>query len=219
MNALKLHGFAASNYYNKVKLALIEKEIVFEEVLQWADGSPPLLASSPLGKIPYLETEHGFISETQAINEYLEAQFPERPLMPADAFEAAKVREITAFADLYLDWEARRTYGWAFFGGAPDEAVNRQVLARLEKAVPALMKLVRLSPFAAGPTFTLADCALAVHLPLVGLAAKLALGRDLYAGMPLKDYIAMIGERPSVQRVNADRKVNSELMLSARAKR
>ena len=211
MNALKLHGFAASNYYNKVKLALIEKRIPFEEVLQWADGSATLLAASPLGKIPYLETDHGFISETQAINEYLEAQFPEHALMPADAFEAAKVRQITAFADLYLEWEARRTYGWALFGTAPDEAVNRQVLARLEKAVPALMELVRLAPFAAGSTFTLADCALAVHLPLVGLAAKLALGRDVYADTPLKDYIAMLGERPSVQRVNADRKVNSEL--------
>lgn len=218
MSMLRLHGFAASNYYNKVKLALIEKQIPFEEVLQWADGSAALLAGSPLGKIPYLETQRGFISETQAINEYLETTHPEHPLMPADAFEAAKVREITAFADLYFDWEARRTYGWAFFGGAPDDTVNRQVAARLDKAVPALMKLVRLAPFATGSTFTLADCALAVHLPLVGLAAKLALGRDLYAGTPLTDYVAMLGERPSVQRVDADRKLNTELMLAARAR-
>lgn len=216
---LRLHGFAASNYYNKVKLALIEKQIPFEEVLQWADGSPTLLAASPLGKIPYLETGRGFIAESQAINEYLEAIHPEHPLLPADAFAAAKVREIIAFAELYLEWEARRTYGWAFFGAAPDDTVNGQVAARLEKAIPALMKLVRLAPFACGATFTLADCALAVHLPLVGLAAKAALGRDLYAGTSLKDYIAMLAERPSVQRVNADRKLNTELMLAARAGR
>ncbi len=216
---LRLHGFAASNYYNKVKLALLEKQIPFEEVLQWADGSAALLAASPLGKIPYLETEHGFICETQAINEYLEATYPAHALMPTDAFQAAKVREIVAFADLYLEWEARRTYGWAFFGSASDDVVNAQVAARLEKAVPALMKLVRLAPFAAGSTFTLADCALAVHLPLVGSAAKVALGRDVYAGTSLPDYIAMLGARPSVQRINADRKANTELMLAARAKR
>ncbi|MEO8837742.1 MAG: glutathione S-transferase N-terminal domain-containing protein, partial [Herbaspirillum sp.] len=29
---LKLHGFSASNYYNKVKLGLLEKGIPFEEV-------------------------------------------------------------------------------------------------------------------------------------------------------------------------------------------
>ncbi len=214
---LRLHGFAASNYYNKAKLALLEKQIPFEEVLQWADGSAALLAASPLGKIPYLETEYGFISETQAINEYLEATSPAHPLMPADAFQAAKVREILAFADLYLEWEARRTYGWAFFGGTPDGSVNAQVAARLEKAVPALMKLVRLAPFAAGSTFTFADCALAVHLPLVGSAAKVALGRDVYDGTPLDQYIAMLGERPSVRRVNADRKANVAAMLAARA--
>ena len=93
---LRLHGFAASNYYNKAKLTLLEKQIPFEEVLQWADGSAALLAASPLGKIPYLETEHGFISETQAINEYLEATCPAHALMPSDAFQAAKVREIVA---------------------------------------------------------------------------------------------------------------------------
>ena len=110
MIMLKLHGFAASNYYNKVKLALIEKQIPFEEVLQWADGSPTLLAASPFGKIPYLETGQGFICESQAINEYLEAQYPEHRLMPAEPFEAAKVREIIAFADLYLEWEAGVPY-------------------------------------------------------------------------------------------------------------
>ncbi|MBR7513261.1 glutathione S-transferase N-terminal domain-containing protein, partial [Mycobacterium tuberculosis] len=30
---LKLCGFSASNYYNKVKLALLEKNLPFEEVL------------------------------------------------------------------------------------------------------------------------------------------------------------------------------------------
>lgn len=45
MTMLRLHGFAASNYYNKVKLALLEKQIPFEEVLQWSDGSAALLAA------------------------------------------------------------------------------------------------------------------------------------------------------------------------------
>jgi hypothetical protein len=36
---IKLCGFAVSNYYNKVKLALLEKDIPFEEVLVWTDRS------------------------------------------------------------------------------------------------------------------------------------------------------------------------------------
>ena len=32
---LKLCGFAGSNYHNKVKLALLEKDVAFEEELVW----------------------------------------------------------------------------------------------------------------------------------------------------------------------------------------
>jgi glutathione S-transferase len=41
---LTLCGFAASNYYNKVKLALLEKGVTFEEQREWAskDDSLPV---------------------------------------------------------------------------------------------------------------------------------------------------------------------------------
>lgn len=54
---LKLCGFAGSNYYNKVKLALLEKEVPFEEELVWTDRSPELLVRSPLGKVPFLDLQ------------------------------------------------------------------------------------------------------------------------------------------------------------------
>ena len=43
----KLYGFAISNYYNMVKLALLEKGLPFEEVLFYAGQSPEALAISP----------------------------------------------------------------------------------------------------------------------------------------------------------------------------
>ena len=110
---IKLCGFALSNYYNKVKLALMEKEIPFEEELVWADRSPALLAKSPLGKVPYIETEHGVLCESQVINDYLEAAYPQKPLMPADPFAAAKVRELIVFMELHLELVARELYGQA----------------------------------------------------------------------------------------------------------
>lgn len=54
---LKLYGFAASNYYNKVKLALMEKGIPFEEALRWPDQTDGDL--SPLHKVPYMVGEDG----------------------------------------------------------------------------------------------------------------------------------------------------------------
>ncbi|HZN47882.1 MAG TPA: glutathione S-transferase N-terminal domain-containing protein, partial [Ramlibacter sp.] len=52
---LTLHGFALSNYYNKAKLALLEKGVPFEEKYTGLkDKDEAMLAASPLGKIPYL---------------------------------------------------------------------------------------------------------------------------------------------------------------------
>ena len=82
---LKLHGAALSNYYNMVKTALLEEGIEFEEVLTPPSQDPAYLAKSPLGKIPCLETEHGFLTETNAILEYLEETTPNPTLLPSGA--------------------------------------------------------------------------------------------------------------------------------------
>jgi glutathione S-transferase len=64
----------------------------------------------------------------------------------------------------------------------------------------------------------LADCAAIVHLPLAALASRQVLGEDLLAGLPVKEYGKQMAERASVQKVNADRKVNSEEMAAHYAK-
>ncbi|MFT7402666.1 MAG: glutathione S-transferase, partial [Hydrogenophaga sp.] len=48
-------------------------------------------------------------------------------------------------------------------------------------------------------------------------ASKIIYGRDCLADLPVRDYLARLSERPAVQRVNADRKTNTALMM-ARAK-
>ena len=57
---LKLYGFSVSNYYNMVKLALLEKGLPFEEVPFYAGTSPEALAISPRGKVPVLRRRAGF---------------------------------------------------------------------------------------------------------------------------------------------------------------
>jgi glutathione S-transferase len=112
-----LGGFAASNYYNKVKLVLLEKAIPFEEKLQWVDRSPELLAKSPLGKVPYFEIDGQTLCESQVMVDYLEAAYPQVPLLPQDPLAAAKVRELIQFIELHLELVVRDLYGEAFFGG------------------------------------------------------------------------------------------------------
>ena len=209
---LKLCGFAASNYYNKVKLALLEKGVPFEEQLAWLGETDP--AASPLGKVPYALTDEGPISESTVILEYVEERYPEKPLMPASPYEAAKVRELLRYLELHLELVARNLYPEAFFGGKVSDSAKDKIRPQLEKNIAAFGRLARFDPFIAGASFTLADCAAAVHLPLVASATKIVYGQDLLAELPVKDYLKRLAERPTLQRVNADRKANTELMMA-----
>ncbi len=209
---LTLCGFAASNYYNKVKFALLEKGVPFEEKLAWVGETD--LASSPLGKVPYLLTEQGPLCESAVIMEYIEDRYPQHPLRPADPYAAAKVRELVTFLELHLELVARNLYPEAFFGGKISDAAKEKTLAQLEKNVAAFGQLARFDPFVAGPTLTMADCAAVVHLPLVSGASKLVYGRDVLADLPVRDYLKRMGERPTLQQVNADRKANTERMMA-----
>ncbi len=207
---IKLHGFALSNYYNKVKLALLEKGVSFEEVAVMTKSTDPaVLAASPLAKIPFITTEQGGLCESQPILEYIEATHPTPPLLPADPFAAAKVRELVAFLDWHLEITARQLYGPAFFGATPlSESNAARIRRELEQKIAGFQRLAKFAPYVAGDTFTMADCCAFANLPLVGMASKATYGEDLLLsmGVDYKRYLKFIGERPAAQKVVADRK-------------
>lgn len=207
---ITLHGSPISNYYNKVKLALLDKGVPFEEKLvDLKDKGEAVLGASPLGKIPFLTTPQGSLCESQVILEWLEAVHPEPPLLPRDPFAAAKVRELATFIDWQLEMAVRQLYGVAFFGAPPlSESNQARIRREVEQKIAGLKRLLKLSPYAAGDSFTLADCSAFNTLPLVGMATRAVYGEDLLAaaGVDHKAYVKFIGERPSAQRVVADRK-------------
>jgi glutathione S-transferase len=216
---LKLCGFHVSNYHNKVRIALLEKGVPFEEDANVRPSQKDdYLALSPMGKVPYLQVDGERLRESEVILEYLEEAYPEKPLLPKEPLERARVREIVTFVELHLELVVRRLYGGLFFGAALSDETRQQVEKDVAKGVRALKAVARFDPFIAGSTLTLADCAAFVHLPLVTLSTKLAYGRDALEALPqVKPYLKMLGERPAFARVNADRKAAQEAM-AARAK-
>ncbi|MEK0427982.1 MAG: hypothetical protein RL001_509 [Pseudomonadota bacterium] len=206
---LTLCGFSASNYYNKVKLALLEKEVPFQEKLVWVDRSPALLAKSPLGKVPYFEIGDKVLFESQVMLDYVEATYPQKPLLPADTFEAARIRELIQYMELHLELVARELYAEAFFGGKISDETKVRVQKILKRSIAGFGRIARFSPYIAGDQFTMADCAAICHLPMVGMATKAIYGEDMMADYPVRDYLKQVGERPTVQQVTADRKANA----------
>ena len=206
-----LCGFPLSNYYNKVKMALLEKGIPFTEERVGTGGtSEATLSASPLGKVPFLRTPQGPLCESQVIVDWLEAAWPQPSLVPADPYAAAKVRELATFIDLHLELVARELYPQAFFGGTVSETTKARVRKQLERHISGFKRLARFSPYVAGDDFTLADCSAWTNLPLVGLSTKAVLGEDLLAaqGVDWKGYARRVGERPSATRIAADRKAD-----------
>jgi glutathione S-transferase len=153
------------------------------------------------------------------ICEYLEEAYPQKPLLPKDPYERAKVRELVTFIELHLELVARRLYGPLFFGAPPaHEAVKKSVEKDLEKGVRALKAVAKFDPYIAGRDLTLADCAAFVSLPLVSLVSKRAFERDFLDELPqAKPYLKMLGERPVFAKVKADLK-SAQAAAVARAK-
>lgn len=204
---IKLCGFAVSNYYNKIKLVLLEKGIEFSEEEVFPSQDETLLKRSPLGKIPFIETEHGCLSESQVILEYLEDCYPQIPLYPADNFERAKCRELLQHLELNIELHARRLYKEVFFGGTVSEEVKAEVKELLEKGLNGLARLAKFSPYIAGDSYTAADIVAWLHFYMISATCQKIYGTDLLANhIPqLADYMQLMETRPAVQKVAADR--------------
>lgn len=211
---LRLCGFHISNYFNKTRIAMMEKGLEFElDPNRRPSQAPEFLERSPMGKVPFLETDDAVLSESQVICEYLEDAYPEKPLYPRDPLERARVRELITHMELHIELVARRLYGDVFFKRPVSAETREEVKKQLTKGVRALQARARFAPYLAGSQLTLADVAAFVHLPLAGLATKLAYGDDVFAGIPqMKPYLAMLGERPAFRRVNEDRKAAQAAM-------
>ncbi|MEA3234353.1 glutathione S-transferase [Pseudomonas mosselii] len=203
---LKLHGFAVSNYYNMVKLALLEKGVPFEEVPFFGGQLPQALAVSPRGKVPVLETEHGFISETGVILDYIEQTQPGKALLPADAFGQAKVRELLREIELYIELPARTCYAEAFFGAAVEPLIKERARADLLAGFATLKRNGRFQPYVAGEQLTIADLMFCFSVDLACAVGKKVLNIDFLADFPeAKALLQVLGENPHMARIVADK--------------
>ena len=217
---ITLCGFSLSNYYNKVKMALLEKGIPFtEETVMTHSHEQAVLDCTPLGKVPFIRTPQGSLCESQVILDWLEATHPAPALIPAEPFQAAKVRELVQFIDLHLELVARELYPQAFFGSQVSEGTQKRARRLLTANIEGFKRLAKFSPFVAGDSFTMADCAAWNSLPLVGMASKIVLGEDLLlaGGVDWKSYAKFVGQRPSAQKVVADRKADEARIAALKA--
>ena len=181
---LKLHGMPRSNYYSLARACLIWKGLPFEEVNAAPSQDEEYLAKSPMGKVPCLETDEGFVSETLAIAEYLDALEPTRPLLPSAPFPRAKALELIRHVELDIELVARRMLPAAFFGAPASDELKAITEKDLARGVKAVSRLIVCDPYATGSTCNLADLYSFYSFGLARAVVEKIYGTDLLAELP-----------------------------------
>ena len=211
---MKLHGMPLSNYYNMAKHAVLMKGIACEFVAARPSQEPVFLEKSPMGKVPMLETEHGCITETDAILDYLDEAFPGPKLFPEDPFARAKVRQLMKVQELYVETPAHNLIG-VLFGRELPAHVKEASQPAARKGLAALGRLAQFNPWIAGTEFTAADIFVFHSLVLSSRLTKLVYDWDLLMELPgLASWFEKVAAREITQQLMAENRAAAEALAA-----
>ncbi len=217
---LRLCGSPVSSYYNKVKLALLEKDIAFAEEFYPPSQEEDMLNLSPMGKIPFLKLDDydDTLTESTPIIEYLESAYPRKPKLYPDSIVAtANCRQLMAYLDNYVLSVGQKALPMFLFGAPVEQDKLDAILAEVEKGVAAVGRLVRIDPFLLGGQFTAADVAAVPAMRFIEALFKWAKRDNPFEKIAgYSEYWAMIKQRPQVIKVLADQKAALEKMLASK---
>ncbi|KAF2368740.1 Glutathione S-transferases class Zeta [Trinorchestia longiramus] len=93
-----LYSYFRSSSAWRIRLVLATKGVEYDyeavNLLKSEQTAPDYLKVNPLGQVPALLYKGQVLTQSAAIFEYLEEEYPDTPLLPQDKMLRAKVREI-----------------------------------------------------------------------------------------------------------------------------
>jgi glutathione S-transferase len=169
--ALFLHYHPFSSYCQKVLIALYERDVPFERVIVDL-GDPEQKAALerlwPVGKFPVLRDEERGVTvpESSLIVAWLDRVHPGPPLVPAEADAALQAQIMDRFFDNYVMTPMQKAVADNFRPeGRGDGHGVEESKAQLGRAYAILDSMLADGrAWAAGDSFSLADCAAAPAL-------------------------------------------------------
>lgn len=200
---IKLYYHPLASYCWKALIALYDNETPFEKQsvdLMDLREREAFARLSPFTKFPVLEdTVRGTrIAESTTIIEYLTLHYPANtPLIPADPHAAFQVRRLDRLFDLYVHEQMQKIVADINRpAGAKDPTGVAQARSILARAYDVLEAELGAEQWAAGATFSMADCAAAPALYYANRVAPLGA-----AHAKLTAYLDRLHRRPSFARV------------------
>lgn len=163
----RLYAHPFSSYCQKALVALYENATAFDyRNLEDPEAIAELATLWPLRRFPVLVDNERTVIEATCIIEYLDLHHPGPvKLIPADRDAALEVRMLDRFFDNYVSTPQQKVVADRLRPEADRDAYGvGEARAMLETAYAWLDARMATREWAAGPDFTLADCAAAPFL-------------------------------------------------------
>jgi glutathione S-transferase len=159
---MKLYTGGLSPYSAKVRMQIyamdIAQDVKFELPVSLFTGK--FSVTSPIGRIPVLETDDGtIIPESEVISEYLDDLYPDKALVGNSPDERAQIRLISRIADIYLMNNIFMCLSQLDRKTRVD-ATRDLLMGQVKRGMGALESHIGTGDFAVGDNLTRADCTL-----------------------------------------------------------
>ncbi|MBW8755095.1 MAG: glutathione S-transferase family protein [Sphingomonadales bacterium] len=164
---MQVFGGLASPYVRKLCLVLEEKGLAYELVrLNPGSDDPVFRAASPFGKIPGFADGDYRLCDSTAIVTYLEAQYPDRPVLPAEPRARGKAVWFDEFTDTIFAASGlkilfNRFVAPKFLKIPGNEKIALEGEAELPRSLDYVESVAPESGWLLGDAFTLADISVA----------------------------------------------------------
>ncbi len=198
---IKLYDFLPCPFGQKVRIALAEKGLTYDlvqvDITKGEHRHPDFFRLNPFGRVPVLVDEDTTIYDSTIINEYLEDEYPEPPILPPVGSSAmrARARRLEDFADTSFTPQVGQLMAEL---GKPDAERNAERLQRLNQAVERVLDY--LNQELAGAQFLATDFSVAEIGFIPRLLVLPNLGIEAGTNRPNVDgWIKRLLERPSLR--------------------
>jgi glutathione S-transferase len=183
---LTLYDADRCPYCARVRIVLAEKAVPHETVsVDLSDRPAWIYDLNATGRVPVLDHDGLVLPESRVLMEYLDEQFPEPPLLPADPAARAGIRLLLERFDENL--------------GGPYYDLHRERSSRpahdaLNAALDRLAEVLARQSYLSGDEYGLADCA---YVPWL-FRAEVALEVDVRIRPALADWLERLEARPAI---------------------
>jgi glutathione S-transferase len=198
---IKLYDFLPCPFGQKVRIALAEKGLTYDLVqvdnTKGENRHPDFFRLNPFGRVPVLVDEDTTIYDSTIINEYLEDEYPEPPILPPVGSSAlrARARRLEDFADTSFTPQVGQLMAEL---GKPDAERSTERLQRLNQAVERVLDY--LNQELAGAQFLASEFSVAEIGFIPRLLVLPNLGIEAGTNRPNVDgWIKRLLERPSLR--------------------